>query len=350
MRIALIILSILAMSCKKENFVDNPTQNLRVFSRNALTVKHDENASVMRNKILNSFVEEKFPSNNLGNAISVHDELLDADMIQRDLSSYIEYEKNMSKFVVSFSDRLEVYFLPAGVSLTEVVSILDLKTEPGRVFKWIKHNAVQTSPGGKFFLASVNLEDIVKNDQNFYQEDKGLNKNVRQLSYTVTPGTALEVIGEYDLYRQKEGIVEILGANTYCRYAKGLGGTPGCGQCKYKIQSPLSEFEKMPTPSVTEIGLRIKINDGDYTIDELKPDLSERRFKFIINSEDKNVNFALSAGREYLDEIKTVQGFDFNISCSEKNAEAMNFLKKKLEFNFKMKVLGRGADFLKDVI
>jgi hypothetical protein len=350
MRIALIILSILAMSCKKENVIDNPTPSLRAFSRNALTIKHDENASLMRNKILNSFVEEKFPSNNVANAINVHDELLDADMIQRDLSDYIEYEKNMSKLVVSFSDHLEIYFLPTGFPIDKATSILNLKTESGRVFRWIKHSAVKANPGGKFFLASVNLEDIVKNDQNFYQENKGANKNVRQLSYNVVPGTALEVTGEFDLYRQKETVVEVLGTNTYCRYAHGLGGDPGCGQCKYKMESVSNEYEKMPSPSITEIGLKIKLNEGDYSIDELKPELSERHFKFVINGEDRNVNFALSAGRDYSDDTKTVAGFDYNISCSEKNAQTTNRIKKKLEVSFQMRVLGRGTEFLKNVM
>lgn len=347
MRIALIILSILAMSCKKENVIDNPIQSLSVFSRNALVIKHDENASLMRNKILNSFVEEKFPSNNLAFSIGVHDELLDADILQRDLNDYIEYEKSMSKLVVSFSDRLEIYFLPEGFPMTETASILNLKTEPGRTFKWIKHSTVKAYPGGKFFLASLNFEDIVKNDQNFFQENKGFNKNVRQLSYTLTPGTALEVTGEFDVYRQKEAIAEVIGEYTFCRYDRKL---PGCGQCIYKMESVLNEFEKMPAPSITEIDLRIKLNDSDFSIDEMKPELSERRFKFIINSEDKNVKMALSAGRDYVDEVKNVDGFDYNISCGDKKVKETHRVKKKMEVSFQMKVLGRGSDFLKNVM
>ncbi|MBC7714800.1 MAG: hypothetical protein H7177_15750 [Rhizobacter sp.] len=350
MRIYLIILSVLVISCKKENSLSGNNPYSNVDSKNAFSVKVEGESSIVRKKIINSFVEEKFPTNNLDNNLKPHDEISGYKMSQKEFDDYSEKEKNMSKLVVSYSDHLEVYFLPDKFPLNAAISKLGLQVEPGRMFKWTKHESAYAFPGGKFFLASLNIDDLVKNDQYFYQEVQNINNGFQGMNFKLKPGQLMEVTAQYDLYIQKDKITDVQGQFHYCNF--NAYTDPSCGYCQYKMQTAADEFDRLPLPRITEIGLSAKVGDNNFDAVDINPEMiNDNKFKFKISAnDDRETPVILSLGKSFNNIEKSVQGFSYNRACSNEETNSILSLQKKLQITSQVKVMGRGFENLKNIL
>jgi hypothetical protein len=351
MHYLLIILSVLTISCKKENSLGNSASLLKADAKSALILQNEDNSFLARKKIMNQLVEEKIPSltNNLANRINPHDELVGFQMLQKELDTYVEKEKNMAKLVVSYQDHMEIYFLPNGFPLNQVFGTLRLQVDPERSFKWLKHDSSSAYPGGTFYLVSVNLDDIVKNDQNFFQEVTKQDKKLQDYLVKLPAGKALDVTINYNAFKQKEKIETVLWSYQYCNYQNSVS----CGQCSYKISAASDQFEKMAPPSLAELNLVVRVDEHDVGMDELHAKVMNGNvLRFKVDADLVNDSqIVLGIDKQFEDAEKRVNGFDYTPQCeSQRVEESFITLRKKFEATSEIVILGRGTEVLKKVL
>ncbi len=349
----LILLSLAFVSCgqKKTNELSSAEFKSSLEQKSFQTVTETDSIIYFRGKLLNSFVEEKIPSDNLTYKISNRDELTFAEISDRDLKIYTDKEKSAAKVIVSYADRTEIFFLPENVPLEIIPSKLNLKNEAARKFKWVTTNITKTFSGAVLYLVSLNLEDIIQNDQRFYKETFTLGQNFASQNMKLVTGKSLELSVDYSVLLQGEVGQQFAGRGVRC--TRDLIEAGGCGQCSYTRNVPSGSYSKTATLPLNELGFSVKIGDQVFSLNEFNPIVQNENFKIEINSStfdlrrETSVQLLSSAPAGI---SKHAPAYNYAGFCATTSDGAEIALARKVEASVTATLLGRGAEFLKGIL
>lgn len=352
MRTSLIIITLAALvSCgKKENNLGTNVAIEAFEQKNFLTIPHHENKSLVRSKLLNLIVEQNFPAlvNNPENLVKKNDELNKFEISERDLKNYQEKEKAFSKVVVSYSDREEVYFVPAKIPVVNLVKELELSVEADRVLKFLPVDNDKTYNGGTIYIVSVNHADLMKNDQQFYQTQSAGMKSFTNQSLLIDSYKSVVLAVDYDFYFQKLIPQSFGGKVIRCTAASREDGSCGA-QCAYKRNMPSGEFEKGTEKSLANLGFAVKIADSVTPLSDLVV-MNQKDGHFEVKIESQEMlgdNFALvvlqTASSTYQ---RSAPGFDYTNMCSsdDRNVSGNVTIQSKVNFSVTVNIFGRGVE------
>lgn len=349
MRTSLIILSLAVLvSCgKKTNDLGSTVVASAFEQKSFLTIPHEENKSFIRSKLLNSLVEQTFPAlmDNPDTKIQKNDELKNYEISEKDLRNYQDKEKVFNKVVVSYPDREEIYFVPERVLIANLPGDLELSAGTDRVLKILPNDNDKTFRSGIVYIVSVNHEDLMKNDHNFYKTQvNALNKG-QSLLIDSYKSVILSV--DYDFYMQKVAPQTFGGKLIRCTSELIEAGM--CGyQCGYKRDMPSGEFEKVTERSLGNLGLAVKYANKTVAVSDLAiTNQTDSHFEVKIESQEGlgdnyTLEIAQVASSTY---SRNAPGYSYtNCYASDQNVNGSVALQSKVNFSVTMTILGRGAE------
>lgn len=351
MRSSLIILSLAALvSCgKKSNDLGSTVAASAFEQKSFLTIPHEENKSIIRSKLLNSLVEQTFPAliDNPENKIQKNDELKNYEISEKDLRNYQDKEKVFSKVIVSYQDREEIYFVPDRVLIANLPDDLELTAEPDRILKILPSDNDKTFKSGVVYIVSVNHEDLMKNDHNFYKTQMNTAKGANGQSLLIDSYKSVLLAVDYDFYLQKVAPQSFGGKLIRCTPELRESGM--CGfQCGYKRDMPSGEFEKMTERSLGNLGLVVKYANKAVSVSDLAiTNQTDSHFEVKIESqealgENYTLEIAQVASSTY---SRNAPGYNYtNCYSSDQNVNGSVALQSKVNFSVTMTILGRGTE------
>jgi hypothetical protein len=351
---ALLLASLLVfISCGKNNELQGSkataTLSAVELNRPYFTFNHDEGKSKFRSNLLNSIVAETFPSEQISIEFKYHDELDSNPVNTRELEVYKSKEQVMAKVVVSFTNRIEIFFMPEGVLVTSIAEKLLLQPDTDHSFKLLPTDYIKTTKGKTFYLVSVNHEDLMTNDQKFFQHPRVLAENFTAENIKLDGSKRFEFTVKYSFYTQQltlQDFTKKIGS----RMVKGCNEDGSCiTYCTYKLPVPSSEFAKVSNATLSELGFGMKINGKVFPLESLNvQQTSDNSFKFsIVENEATIGESGLQIINSPLPSSKVAtsgQQYGGNTSCSINETANVGH---RAEFNVALTEWGRGEELRK---
>lgn len=349
----LILLSFVFVSCgpKKTHELSSAQFNSSLEQKSFQTITEADSILFLRGKLLNSFVEERFPSGDESNKIKNRDELTFAKISDRDLAIYKDKENSTAKVIVSYSDRTEIFFLPQNVPLEIIASKLNLKNEIDRKFKWVKTNITKTYSGAVLYLVSLNQEDLVQNDQNFNKETITLGQDFTAREMKLVAGKVLELSVDFSVFLEGEVGQQFAGRGVRCN--RDLAEAGACGLCSYTRNVPSGSFNSTTTLPLNELGFSVKIGQQIFGLNEFNPLVSNENFKIEINSSGFDLRKETSVQIISVAPVgitKHTPAYNHTGFCLSTSDDVQITLARKVKASVTATIKGRGVEFLKDVL
>lgn len=343
----LIILSTLALlSCGKTKDLGNANAISKKVELNSfVTIPHEEGKSVFHKKLLNAVVEENFPSST-PQTFKAYEELSDYKMDERDLRDYKEKENLLTKVVFAFSNRTEIFFLPANIPLGSIPQKLDLKAEKDRTFKLLKNDYIKTNVGSVVYFVSLNHEDLILNDQDHYVTKFEMKDKFTERTVMLDAQKKFEVEVGYNYF------VQSLTPQIYKHKAptrnSGCAESGTCGGCEYK-RLIAGDFVKVEATSVSQLGLGIKVNgkliENSDVVSSVAP---SGAFNMVL----KQAEYSLNGGSLEIIQLSaegitaSQSAYDLTNACINVPAETITRA-AKADLSVTLKVWGRGEELRK---
>lgn len=344
MRALLLTSLLILVSCGKNNELQNSknSSNAVESSKPYFTFNHEEGRSKFRNKLLNAIVAESFPSEQISIELKHNDELDSNELNPKELEDYKSIEQTMAKVVVSFSGHTDIFLMPDGLPVVEIAKRLSIKADPDHGLKFLKSDYVKTTKGQIFYLVSVNHEELMVNDQNFYQKPVTLNEKFTAEKVKLDGSKKFEFTVKYTYFTQQLAM-QAFSKPVGGRQSKGCWETDSCiNFCNYNMQVPTAEYAKA-SAHFGELGFAVKINGKIFPLEALKAtQASDDSFKFSVVENEASLG---ESGLQIITlELPASQVTTPGTSCGVNGTADIGH---KAEFAVGLTVWGRGEELRK---
>lgn len=340
------------ISCgKKTNEINSHKTTNSFISEKALTIPHDVDGSVIRPKLLNKFVENSFPSSEetSNSIIQIHDELQNVELSGSELRDYEIKEKLLTKVIVSFSDREEVYFVKERIPTQDLILVLGLKPELDRKLKLIASPYNQSFIGATFYIVSVNHEELMKNDQKFFTKESTMTNF--QEKVLIEKHKAILIKVDYDFKVQSLAPSTYTAPKVRCSRETIEDGSCGSG-CSFTTDLPVNKYEKIMPSSLQDLGLVVSHADAIVKVEQssvinLKNDYFEIKIDSI-DMGDQEIPFQITKIPSTIYSGGSVH-YNFSSGCSSEDRAKVSHYNRntQVSMNLKVYLLGRGEELKK---
>lgn len=356
---AILIMSF-AIACNHRNTTsEEPAARKFAFDNSAyLNIPHEVEESILRRKLLNLALEERINSafdkekENVAHKVNPEDTFLfQKKTFKLDPKSFEEFgrfSENSAQVVVSYEDRLEIYFVPTGISKEK--ALLQLGVQPARDsrFFWLKASEPYLTKNNIYYLLSASNKNLLDNDAFFNSEIKTIGSEFNELYFSFASNQILNLVIKAD-YLEVETVYEILKGQKYkCTSDYREAGL--CSTCYFKMEAATGAMVKKVLKNAQLVDLDIVVNGRSYPLRELRPVIdSSGNFnvtldlKKMVTTDLASVEFHLN--RPY-PVFKNVIGVDYGVSCSELGHSKTLDLTPSLKINLEMNVLGRNLGMI----
>lgn len=349
--ISILLLATFISCGKKTNEINSYKTTNTFISEKALTIPHDVDGSVIRPKLLNKLVENSFPPSeeNSNSIIQIHDELHNVELSGSELKDYEIKEKLLTKVVVSFSDREEVYFVKDRIPAQDLILTLGLKPELDRKLKLIAGPYNQTFIGSTFYIVSVNHEELMKNDQKFFSKESAMTNFQEKILIEKKKAILIKV--DYDFKVQSLAPLNYTAPKIRCSRESLEDGSCGSG-CSFTADLPVNKFEKMLPNKLQDLGLVINYADAFVKVDQSSAlNLKDNYFEIKIDSTDmgdQEIPFQISQIPSTIYSGGSAH-YNFSSGCSSEDRAKVSRYNRNTQVNMNLKVhlLGRGEELKK---
>ncbi|MDD4974322.1 MAG: hypothetical protein PHY93_08210 [Bacteriovorax sp.] len=346
----------LSVACKKINSTstDPYARNLPFDNAIYLSIPHQEDQSILRRKLLNL---------NLNNQLKNLNEVDEASKIQDgdefkfannsfktsslNLNEYEKFRSNAAEVIVSYNDRLEIYFVPNGIERKKALTQLGVAAEPGANFSWLGDTDNFLFKDKIYYLLSASKTNLLENDVHFSQQKISLGDAFNEKMFTFFSNQILELEVNVE-YSQKETTLAVLGGQKVkCTHDMLEAGV--CDPCNYKLETPTGRLVKKDLESSELVDLDIIINGTIYPFKELNPVKEQNgNFKVILNLKKliKTERASIQIYQNTQHPIsKTVQAVEMAWTCAHKNVSNTIDITPIVKMNLELNVKGRTLNF-----
>ena len=343
MRIFLILLTLSMVSCGKENFIGSNKPRVLVDQKSFLTINDEAATALFRSNILNAIVEKELPSSTNIHEVGYREELQEFSMTEKDLKSYKEKEATMAKVVVSFPERTEIYFLPEGVFVSDLVEVLELSEDSERVFKLITSDDTKTYKGGVFYLVSLNHNDLMVNDKKFFQTTLHLKNDFNKRQIPLDPNRVFKIDVDYNFYKETLTTQAVTKPAPLCTVELIEAGM--CGPCHYREGVGSGHYEKTQVRSLSDLGFKVSVNGKDLPLTEIGSLTKEGSVHIDIPSFEiynSAVMFLSTSSSPVY--YETYESVDFLGACQNVPKTKLVNFQSRAEFSVTVNIWGRGEE------
>jgi len=353
MKILLIcLLSSFFISCEQKKSISH-SKNIKLFEEKSFfNFKHQNNESLLRKKLLNQVVTEQIPPLLESAKIANGDEFIFIEnkptLNPREIELYNQRIKTHTKLIVSYQNQMEVYFLPAGIPFKESFQALGLKSESEYV-KIIGNNSSVTLAGKTIYAIFFNEDDIVLNDQYYYEKRLNNLEEVTNKKWEILPGQKIEIILNPTLLREGQISKSFSGKSQKC--TRDLMEIGGC-YCTYKRTISDLILKPVAISDFSQLGVSFFIDGNGVESLSSNEMISiegngqyKFQFNFFENQFSKSVVFEISHKNILLSSFTSLP-FDYEGSCQAATA-VTELIKSQSQLAGQFIIRGRGVGLLK---
>lgn len=298
--IFLIFSALTLFSCKEGS---NKTSAIPVFSayeqRAFLVIPYNEDTSILREKLLHLKLSSLIKADP-GLSIDNEDQFkIGSDKIQlnkNEKRDYNKYKTNSAEVVVSFNDRTEIYFVPAGLLQEQALLDLHLKREEGEDLSWAPETPSRFMKGETYYLLSSSKEELLINDQNFSfqkMDTAADTKNRHQFSRF----QKLVIHFQIDYFAKETSVVSINAPVGSC--TKDMREAGMC-ECIASLEQPTGRLTKTSW-SLDSFGLALLINGKEYQTTDFRPQMAKDKQSFMIIVDLSKLNLSDNASVQFIE-------------------------------------------------
>lgn len=350
MKTFLLILSVFALaSCKGPSNKTSGSQKVSAYVQKAyMTIPHNDDSSVLREKLLhlklNSLLKQS-------SAVKIEkdDQFKFAnETFQTNSAEQFDYEKHKessAEVIVSYSDRMDIFFVPTGLLREQASSDLNLKTEEGRVLSWMPGTPATLLKGQTYYLLSASKDDLLDNDRKFFITKLPASTDMNTV-HRFSPFQKIILTYSIQSFLPETSIVSVSGgAQGICKRDMMEAGL--CEPCMAKIEKNTGKYIKQLW-SLEQAGLALLINGKEVHIQQFKPEFNEKNGLMTMVLDLRGLALP---GKEVSVQIvkplvhvqkKTVDGFQYTGNCrSHSGVQSVLDLTPLMEMSYEMEIQGR---------
>jgi hypothetical protein len=353
MPLLILLLTLIISSCGSPK--DNAMRGEQSFlSRNEnkvfMTIDHSK-SSLLRQKLLNTVVQSAFkePLVKKEHVVESRDEFIIGDkrqeMLIQDEVIYKENEQWMTKVVVSYEDRLEIYFVPDGILVSRLITVLNLKPDNSRTFLWVNPRINSTQRGNTLYLLSLSHDDLILNDQDFYQEEYKLGNQFSEKVFSILKNQKIKLKVNYEFFVQAGVTVQFKGANPF-KCTRELAEMGDCSGHHYKRVVNGGSFEKTEMLNFDLLGFEVVIDNKSFLPTNLRAvHVAAGSFSAFIDTNELvdqdsyNISFKTSSPAALL---RPSHNFDITPGCRPAHTSYTEAFGTQSNFSIEMVIFGRG--------
>lgn len=348
----LILLSFAA--CKSENQIPGkpatPYQALRNYTEKMkdspkLVLPHTPMGSILRNKLITNLIEANMKTNKLTTILKEDEfKLLDQQDAEPTNLERFKSGSNEAKVIVSYSQALNAYLVPAGLPLKELETHLKIQNEDNRELLWITEKEGLTKAGQVIFLVSVNHEDLMEFDRHLYSEKIEKLNIEGDLILNLQFGQEAEIKMQTDYYKQALHPQKFAGATSRCKPQDYEAGT--CEPCSFDRQVP-SSYSQQKSVNFNDLNLTVKMGDKKFSINSLSPIYEHERNLMILKinastfTDEDSIDLRFTMNPKSFQVL--TQGYNYSDKCLLRNISQNEILQTKAINHFVIEIKGRGA-------
>ena len=216
-----------------------------------------------------------------------------------------------------------------------------------RSFKYLKNNFIRTNRGSVVFFVSVNHEDLILNDQNYYHAKFELKDKFSEKTVMLDSQKKFELEVGYNYF------IQALRPQVYKHRAPGRNsgcaeaGT--CGGCEYK-RLVAGDFVKTEATSTSQLGLAVKVNGRVISeADTVSKIINTGALSIIL----KPTEYSLNGGsleilqQEAIGLSSAQSPYEVSPACTGNIATENVVRSAKAELAVTLKIWGRGEELRK---
>jgi len=265
MLMGFILISI--FSCKNINQTTGP-MNVPLDGKSYLSIPNKSASNAFRLKILNLSLREILQDRSelLENEkINPGEELGELKFTKKELEDYRRLRSNQAAIIVSYLDRTEIYFVPAGLSKLLAQEKLALLAEGDSKLYWAQNSDVTLEKGSVYFIANSNINEILANDLHFHKSEEMFQEIKGNLLMKFSSYQKVHFYLNPFLIKKELAEVEIRGRRKACTAE--MTEAQQCEPCSFKIKR--ASGREIKTPEENTDFIAIKINDKEMSLNDL---------------------------------------------------------------------------------
>jgi hypothetical protein len=337
------------IACKNTNSTSAAGSSLKMHYENSayLYLPHAVDASILRSKLLNLALTKKL---NLPHEVEIaaDDELRfkkeNYKMAENDLELFKKYKASCAEIIASFSDHLEIYFVPAGIVRDDAFSQLNIKQEEGKSLSWVMDSPAVLVKGQTYFLLSADLNEMKKNDIHFYKQ-KNIIKGFTQKTFNLKSNQQLILDFKIDYFNKQ--MISALKSGQTRKCTRDMMEAGSCDPCDYRIDVVSGELEKKEWQK-SDLHFSIKINDKELNWDKFDLSVIDGHLKMKMDLEDYSSSDAVVLEISPFvipQDVKNFKAYQISSSCQNKSMSIDQDVTPIIQTDLTMEIRGRELDF-----
>jgi hypothetical protein len=255
------------ISCKRINQTSGPT-NIPLDGNSYLSIPNKSVSNVFRMKILNlalrDFLQDQTELEE-SEKIIPGEELGGLKLSKKELEDYRRIRSNQAEIVVSYADRTEIYFAPAGLSKIEAQEKLAILAEAHSKLYWTQNPDRVLEKGSVYFVANSSLEEILTNDNNFHTSEEFVDEIKENVVLNLSPYQKVHFYFDVAFLKKELAVFEISGKKKAC--SAEITEAQLCDPCSFKIKRTTRREVELALPNDEFINL--KINDKEMRLKDM---------------------------------------------------------------------------------
>jgi hypothetical protein len=357
---AYLLLSALLLStaCHHSNTTStDPSVRKMPFDNTAfLSIPHSEEQSILRRKLLNEALTDELKKANkseLSQVVKIDDGdqfkfVNDSYKLSKiTLEEYKRMKANAAEVIVSYNDRLEIYFVPTGIRRDKAFDQLGLLTDIDSNSYWVETPDAYLFKNKTYYLVNASRKEMKENDVYFNHSESAIGSdfNDKILSYDRNQIIELKINADYFVKETSYVEMKRTGPAPSRRSCDWEAGTCGSQVCTFKMEAPTGGLLRSKLTNSELVDLDIVINGRSYPLIELKPKIDQEGnflvmldLKKMVNTDMASIEFRQNPQYPV---AKNVSGVEYSGSCNNGNDNRVIDITPLLKINLDAMVLGR---------
>lgn len=328
-----------------------------IFDNSAyLIIPHQEDQSILRRKLLNLALTEQLKKTGTVSEAEVALQIKSGDEFNFtndlfksssfNLENYKKLKANGAQVIVSYKDRLEIFFAPAGIERDIVFAQLGVVSEPEAKFSWVGTPDKILDKNKIYYLLNATKVNLKENDVYFNQDKISLGANFNEKILSFFGNQILEISLNVDYSIKETALARMTGSPISCKRDQQEAGS--CPECSYDMEALTGRYINKALDGSEFIDVDIIVNGTKYRLTELNPsNESNGKFKVVLNlkklikTDIAIIQIHQNPPRQVL---KTVEATT-PVTCRTRYLSNVIDVTPSIKINLELNVKGRALNF-----
>lgn len=337
----------------------DPTVRHMPFDNSAyISIPHQEGQSILRRKLLNLSLTNQLKKAENPAVMDEEMKIQEGDEFNftndafqsssLNLEEYKTFKSNAAEVVVSYQNRLEIYFVPTGIARNKAFTQLGVIEEADATFTWVESPDDFLVKGKVYYLLSSTKTNLKENDGYYNQQKISLGEqfNEKILSFSSNQIVELELNVNYFL-KETYNSLTINRPVKFCTLD--MRDAEMCNSCSFKLEKLTGGLINKPLENSDLIDLDIIINEKKYPFKDLNP-IKAKNGNFIVTLNLKKmsaVNGIIFQIRQNPPSqvFRNVAATEVSSYCRDSNTTLLLDMTPVVKMNAELNVKGRSLDF-----